>query len=125
MTGEEFDRSARRIYRWMLLVAVAGSAGLLITNGWRWAVGFLCGAAGSALLFWWFHRIVGALAPDVELPSQPRLAWLGALRYAVIGAVAYGVVKMIQVEPAAIATGLLVMLAAILMEVLFQIAYGP
>jgi hypothetical protein len=69
------------------------------------------------MLFHWFRRIVGALAPGADVPSRPRLAWLGGLRYAIIGGVAYGLVRVVGVEPTAVGLGLLTMMGAALVEI--------
>ncbi len=108
----------------MAACAIAGAAAAWIWRGWRHAAGFALGAAFSALMFHWFHRVAEALGPDTEMPSRPRLAWLGALRYGLIAGGAYVMMEILGIDPLSIVIGLLVMVAAVLLELLFQLVYA-
>lgn len=126
MTSRRFYALAiARIYRWMAACAAGGFATVLIWRGWRDAVGFAVGALFSAGMFRWFHGIAEAVGGgDAAVPSRGRLAWLGALRYAIIGGGAYVIMEVLHISPAAIAGGLFVMVAAVVLEILFQLVYA-
>lgn len=115
----------QRVYRWMAACAAAGFVTLLLQRGWRDAAGFALGAAFSVLLFRWFHGIVEAIGgASAGKPPRARLAVLGALRYAIIAGGAHVIMEFLHIHPAAIAGGLFVMVAAVLLEILFQIFYA-
>ena len=125
MTSRRFYADAiRRLYRWMAVCAAAGIVTVLIWRGWRDAIGFAVGSIFSALMFRWFHGIVDALGGEKAPPAKARLAWLGALRYAFIGAGAYVIMEVLHIDPAVIAGGLFIMAAAVILEILFQLIYA-
>src|ERR1035438_10707806 len=57
----DFDRASRRIERILVSVAVAGTAMAGAMGGWKWAVGFLLGAAAAWFNFRWLKRLGRAL----------------------------------------------------------------
>lgn len=126
MTSRRFYALAiARLYRWMAACAAGGFVTVLIWRGWRDAVGFAMGALLSAGMFRWFHGIAEAIGGGGEaMPSRSRLAWLGALRYGIIAGGAYGIMEVLHIQPAPIAGGLFVMVAAVLLEILFQLIYA-
>lgn len=125
MTSRRFYALAiARIYRWMAACAAGGFITVLIWLGWRDAVGFAIGALFSAGMFRWFHGIAEAMGGSAETPSKGRLAWLGALRYGIIGGGAYVIMEVLHIQPAPIAGGLFVMVAAVLLEIIFQLIYA-
>lgn len=125
MTSRRFYALAiARIYRWMAACAAAGFVTVLVWRGWRDALGFAMGALFSAGMFHWFHGIASGIGGGTVAPSRSRLAWLGALRYAIIGGGAYVIMEVLRIQPAPIAGGLFVMVAAVLLEILFQLVYA-
>jgi len=52
----DFDPASRRIERILVSVAVAGTAMAGAMGGWKWAVGFLLGAAAAWFNFRWLKR---------------------------------------------------------------------
>lgn len=108
-------------------MAACGAGGfttVLIWRGWRDAFGFAMGALLSVGMFRWFHGIAEAIGESSATPSRSRLAWLGALRYGIIGGGAYVIMEVLHIQPAPIAGGLFVMVAAVLLEILFQLIYA-
>jgi hypothetical protein len=122
---EQFYRDAmRRIYRNLLAISAAGLAVTLAWKGWLAASGFLLGAAASAVNFRWFHSMVDDMGRGPMARSRNRTAWLLGFRYLLFGTVAYVIVKIFRINPAALAVGLLVVVAAVFLEILYELIYA-
>jgi hypothetical protein len=115
----DFDRASRRIERILVSVAVAGTAMAGAMGGWKWAVGFLLGAAAAWFNFRWLKRLVGALGGERKYSSF-RLA----LRYFFLGACGYVIVRFSSIPAPAMVAGLFVLIAAIFIEILFELVYA-
>ncbi len=132
---EQFTRAAlRRIYMAMAVLGVAGTAVVLLWKGWWFAAGFAAGAALSCLNFHWLKGAVDALAAlagrnagptsGPRPPSPKRVAARLVLRYALMGAVAYAIVRTSLVSLVAFLVGLFVFVAAVLAEMIYELAQG-
>jgi ATP synthase I chain len=122
-----------RIFRFTLLLGIAGAAGFWLWRGPGWAAGFAIGAALSILSFQWMKSAIDALAatalaggPNVEAGNRPRHGAGGAvtrfvLRYALIGIAGYVIFRSSVVSLVAFFAGLFVAIAAALVEVGYQI----
>ena len=115
-----YERALRRVYRWMLAVGAAGALAGVALRGWRWGLAFLLGAAAAYLNFYWLHQGVEALGENVR-PTRKRVLALVALRYLILGAGAYVIVKIFGIQVVALLIGLFVPLAAIILEILFEL----
>ena len=115
----DFARVTRRIARFLLWVAVVGTLLAAAAGGWRWATGFAIGAAAAWFNFRWLKRMVGALGGG-PAPSSVRLA----TRYLLFGGCAYAIVRFPWVSAPAVIAGLLVLIAAVFVEVLFELVYA-
>lgn len=113
----------RRIYRNMILVAAAGAAGAAAWRGWRAALLFVVGAGASALNFSWLRQMVGSLGPDAR-PTRKRIYVWFSLRYLLLGVAAYVIVKLFGVNAIAALAGLFVPVAAVIFEILYELAHG-
>ena len=125
-TPEQFYRDAlRRIYINMLWVSAAGTVAAVIFADWRAGAGFAAGAAVSAVNFRWFHRLVDAIG-HTSRPSRSMTAraWFLGFRYLIFGLAAYVIVRFFRIQPAALVAGLLVVVAAILLEILYELIYA-
>jgi hypothetical protein len=116
------------------VLAVAGVLVAWLWHGISWAAGFALGAVLSALSFWWMKGGVHALADlavaqqDPEGGSKPQ-GGSGAiarfvLRYALIGLAGYAIFRSSALSLAAFFAGLFVAVAAILVEIAYQIFLG-
>jgi len=124
--GEQFYRNAmRRIYVHLLWTSLAGSVGTVLWRGWRDAVGFAAGAAVSTVNFRWFHKLVSALGQEGG-PSRSKAgtAWLLGFRYLIFGLAGYAIVRYFRIGPAPLLAGLLVVVAAVLLEILYELFYA-
>lgn len=125
MKDDEFyERALRRIYRIIVVLGLAGSVVGAWYGGVWWGAGFLAGAAGSFISFHSLHRLAGALGPQSEDPGMARRAWLFGMRYVLIGAAAYGILKYSEIRVEALVAGLLVAVGAVLVEILFELIYA-
>ncbi len=118
-----YDRALRRIYTLILSLGFAGALVIVGIKGWQWGLGFLLGAAISLVNFRWLHQLVSALGPDRPRPKK-RLVMFLALRYLVLGMGGYVIVKGFGLDLTAGLFGLLVPVAAVLVEILFELTYG-
>src|SRR5215467_6970762 len=104
MTEAESERALRRISEAMFAIAVGGTIGALVWRGWTWGAGFALGAGLSWLSFRWLKRIVDALGG--KRPARAGVAVLAGLRYLLLGAGAYAILKYSQISVIAALIGL-------------------
>jgi hypothetical protein len=139
---EQFVEAAvRRIYCWQAAFATGITFGLLAWKGWWTAGGFAVGAALSILNFHWLKQGVDALAGHFQpapaeaggVPALPggrrtlgRTALLVrfVLRYALIVAAGYVILRSSVLSLTAFLGGLLVFVAGILAEMIYELATG-
>ena len=113
-----FERTAARMLRTMLLVAVIGMV-VALWRGWTFGMGFAVGAAISWLNFRWLKGFVAGLGPGGK--STGFLLFF-ALRYLLLAGIAYVILKYSKLSLPAMFVGLFVALAAATIQVLFQYA---
>jgi hypothetical protein len=119
-----YDSALRRMSRWALALAAAGCLALMLWKGWRWAVAYLLGATASYLNFHWLKRVVDALGGTAQARPSPRFAILIGLRYLLLGAGAYAIVTFTSLSLPAALTGLFVPVAAVMLEIVFELVYA-
>jgi len=100
-------------------VAVVGTAVAGAAGGWKWAAGFLAGAVAAWLNFRWLKRLVSALGGK-PAPSSFQLA----LRYFLLGGCGYVIVRFSRIPVPSVIAGMLVLAAAIFIEILFELVYA-
>ncbi len=115
----DFERASRRIARFLVGVAAAGTAVAGAAGGWRWGAGFLIGATAAWFNFRWMKRLVGALGGG-PAHSPVRLA----LRYFLLGGCAYVIVRFSRLPALAAIAGLFVLIAAVFIEIFFELLYA-
>jgi hypothetical protein len=122
MTDEEhFARALARITRTMCVIAAAGTAVAWWLASWRGGLGFLAGVAASWISYHWLRQMVDALGGK---GSQRRTAILAALRYLLMGIGAYVIFRFTAASLPAALAGLFTAVAAVLVEILFELAYA-
>jgi len=126
LDGFDIERAVVRISRWLLLVALLGAAVGSALRGWRWGLAFLLGAGASYINFRWIHRLVNSLgdAAAKRKPPRARVAVLLGLRYLLLGAGAYAILRFSTLSLAAVLLGLFVSVAAVILEILFELIYA-
>ncbi|MGB7761236.1 MAG: ATP synthase subunit I [Bryobacteraceae bacterium] len=115
----EFGRASRRIERILACVAVAGTALAGTAGGWKWAAGFLAGSAAAWFNFRWLKRMVTALGGERTLSSFQL-----ALRYFLFGGCGYVIVRFSPIPVVSVIAGMLVLVVAIFIEILFELVYA-
>ncbi|MGA3238577.1 MAG: ATP synthase subunit I [Bryobacteraceae bacterium] len=115
-----FERTATRVTRTMVLVAIIGSLAAL-WRGWTYGAAFALGAWASWLNFRWLKKFVEALGPGGK-PSVFALFF--ALRYLMLAGAAYVILRYSKLSLPAMLAGLFVSLAAVAIEILIQLGLG-
>ena len=105
----------------MVATAGAGAVLLFAWKGWTWSAGFVLGAAVSWFNFRWLKQLVDALGGK---RPRTRLAVILGCRYLLLGAGAYVIVSFSSVSLPAALVGLFVSVAAVIIEILFQLVYA-
>jgi hypothetical protein len=122
-----FTNAVTRIRRAMAFFSVAGAVAALVWGGWPWGGGFVCGALASYLNFRWLIQLVDALgAAAGPAPRRPRarFAILVGLRYLLLAAGGYVILKFSALSLPAALFGLFVSVAAVIVEILFELMYA-
>lgn len=124
-----FDDSraiARRVGRMIAVLAAVGTVGFGVVKGPWWALSFLGGAVISAASFFLTHLLVEHLGPQQSKDDPPPAsnATLMGMRYIVLGAAGYGMIRGLGLHPEAVVCGLLAAVAAVLGEVLYELIHG-
>ena len=119
-----FEAALRRIARGSAALAGAGFLVFLVLRGWRWALAYLLGAAASYLNFHWLKRFVEALGAALTARRSPKFAILIGLRYLLLAAGAYVIVNFTSLSLPAALVGLFVPVAAVILEITFELIYA-
>lgn len=123
MTDERFfDRALARIGKAMFAIGAGGLIGFTAWRGWWWGLGFALGAGASWLNFHWLKQVVDALGQ--KRPTRKRVAILAGLRYALLGGGAYVIIRYSSVSVTATLVGLFVSVAAVIVEICFELVYA-
>ena len=120
-----YDRAVERIGRSMVAVAAGGTLLAWVRGGWRWGAGFFVGSLVSGLNFRWLCRLVESLggATRGRQKLRYRSVFL-ALRYLLLFAAGYVILRFSAISLTAAITGLFVLVAAVFIEVLFEIMHA-
>ena len=110
----------------MAVMSIAGVLVLLVWQGWRWGLGFALGAVASWLNFRWLKKLVDSLGQAAAGKRlKNRAAVLLGLRYVLLAAAGYAILRFSEISLTAALVGLFVSAAAVIIEILYQlIAYG-
>jgi hypothetical protein len=110
----------------MAVLTGAGTAVTLWLGGTPLAAGFFLGAAFSALNFWLWHRLVRRIGETSAEDGEPRKG-AGALfgaRYLLFGLAGYAILKYFEASLFAALMGCFIAVAAVILEILFELIYG-
>lgn len=117
-----FERALERIGKAAFAIAAGGLIAVTVWRGWTWGVGFAIGAAASWLNFRVLKQVVDALGRS--RPARKRVFVMAALRYALLGGGAYAILHFSSVNITAALLGLFVAVAAVIVEICFQLVYA-
>jgi hypothetical protein len=114
------------MYLYMAGLSVLGAAGAGVYGGIPWVSGFLAGAALSALNFWLWHRLVNRIGRTENAQERQGRGpvVLFALRYGLFAAALYVILQYFEASLSAALVGIFVAVAAVLLEILFELIYG-
>jgi len=121
--AEIFDRAVGRMRVTMLWLTGTGALTAWIWSGWPWALGFTAGAVASLLNFRWLHHLVASLGEGRRAPRK-RLVFFLAVRYLLLGLCGYVIVKVFGLSLAAALAGLFVAVAAVILEIVYELIYA-
>lgn len=107
----------------MIWIGLAGGLVAAWRYGWTAGLGFLVGAAVSVINFRWLHRLADSLDPSAAQPPRKGLKLLLPLRYVLFGVAGYVIVRYFRVNMLAALVGLFVAVAAVLVEILYELIY--
>jgi small-conductance mechanosensitive channel len=120
--GRLFETAQERISKSMFAISAGGIIALWAWGGWTWGAGFAVGAAASWLNYRWLSQVVDAIGS--RRPTRKRMAFLAGLRYLLLGGGAYAILHYSPVSVGAALTGLFAAVAAVIVEMLFQLVYA-
>lgn len=125
MTSEIwYEHSLARIQRNAVVLGVAGVVAFLLFAGWRNAAGFACGAVISHYNFQLWKRIASAVGEQGGKPPTDAKAVLLGARYLLIGGLVFVTIKVLDVSLWAVLEGLLVTVAALMVELVRYLFTG-
>ena len=121
----DLDRAYARIIQFTLILTVAGAAIYFAIGGWRTGAGFLFGGGLAYLNFYFLKRIVFGLS-DAAGGKPPRMgsAVVLGLRYLLMGAAAYAILRVSEISVTAFLVGLFAPTAAVILVILFELFYA-
>ena len=115
------DRAVARIWKLIWAIGAAGAVALVAWRGWWWGAGWVIGTAVSALNFRWLKQLVLAIGEEA---AKPRKAVFLGMRYLLLGAGAYVILKFSAISLPAALSGLFVSVAAVIVEIILELAYA-
>jgi hypothetical protein len=107
-------------------LTVIGVAAAGLWRGMPGVVGFVTGAAFSAVNFWFWHRMVqrvGEPQKDGEEPRKTSVILFGIRYFLFVGGV-YATIRYFEASISAALIGVFVAVAAVLVEIVFELIYG-
>ena len=118
----------RAITRIHFLIAFLSGVGMIVAlayGSWRWVAGFVLGAGASWLNFRWLKQLVNSLGEaSAGKPPKARVAVFLGLRYLLLAAGGYVILNFSALSLAAALFGLFVPVAAVILEILFELTYA-
>jgi hypothetical protein len=122
MTDEWFEGVDRRLDRSSLVLTIGGAIALFLFHSAKAAVSFAAGAALSYINFHWLKQAVDFAVTHVTESAPAKrviVRWVG--RYALIALVLYVTIRSSVLDVVFIFAGLLVYVAAILIECVSEV----
>jgi len=120
-----FGRALVRVQFLMIFLGGSGSIAAAVYGGWRWAAGYLLGATASYVNFRWIKQLVNSLGARSEgKPPRKRVAVMLGLRYLLLAGGGYVILNFTALSLVAALIGLFVAVAAVILEILFELVYA-
>src|ERR1035437_4813793 len=115
------DRAVARIWKLIWAIGAGGAVALLAWRGWWGGAGWLIGGAVSAVHFRGVKQLVDAIGGTA---GKPRKAAFLGMRYVLLGGGAYVILRFSAISLPAALSGLFVSVAAVILEILLELAYA-
>ncbi len=115
-----YELALRRMSRMTAALGVAGALIAAIWRGPRAGVGFLAGAIISMISLRWWTSLAGAIGSSGKAPMRGSVVLL-SLRYLAVGGAVYVIVKILEIALAPVLAGLFVSVAAVIIEILYEL----
>jgi ATP synthase I chain len=119
----DFPRLSSRLSRFIVAIAIAGSALAGLLGGWTWAAGFFLGAAASYLNFRNLIRVVAVLGKPESSGRIGAFGWM-LFRLILLFAVAFVMIKLTRINIFAAFAGLFAPVAAVILEAILELTYA-
>jgi hypothetical protein len=107
----------------MAALGLGGAAFIFALYSWRHGLGYLAGALASLANFRWLHQLTASLGPSGQRARKRVLLFL-LLRYFLLGAGGYVIVRIFGLDLAAALVGLFVAVAAVIVEIIYELIYA-
>jgi hypothetical protein len=115
-----YDAAIRRMLRTTLLLGMAGALTALVLWGWPSGAGFVLGAGLSYGNFRLWIRMVQGLG---DPGNSTRGAVFLGLRYLLVAGATYVIIVVSGVSLRALLAGLLVAVAAVIVEIVYELIF--
>lgn len=116
-----YENAIRRIRRLIVILGIAGAAGIASFRGIPTGFAFLIGATASYLSFLGWQQIATAIGPDIKKKRSPRYFIVRILAFV---ALAYVIMRFLGLSAAAAVAGMLVSAAAVMLEIIYELIYA-
>jgi hypothetical protein len=117
----EPELALERIRKATFSLAAGGAIGVFAWRGWTWGAGFALGSAVSWLNYCFLKQVAYAVGRP---QTRKRLLVLAGLRYLLFGGGAYVILRFSKISMPAVLFGLFVSVAAVMIEIIIQLAYA-
>lgn len=117
-----YDRALRRMSRLAMVIGAAATLYIAARYGWRDGLGCAAGAAVSILNLHWWKRLTRGMGGD-ETPKKPASAVFFGMRYLILGGICFVIIKFFGVNYLALIAGLLISVAAVLAESVYELVF--
>jgi hypothetical protein len=118
-----YSRALRRMTRIGIVLACVLTLAAGILYGPRNAIGFGFGAALSILNFHWWKGVAAGMGGDTDTPRRPASAAFLGMRYVLLGGICFVIIKFFEVSYLALLAGLLISVAAVLVEIVYELIF--
>ncbi len=127
----DVEEAIARLPRWMLLFVGIGVAPCYMHGGLPWTAGFLVGAVASYWNFRGIRHVVDTLARKAAEASddtgpRPRASsavFRVVLRFVLLGVGVFAILRVSEISVTAVLLGLFVSVAAVLLEILYELTF--
>lgn len=122
MTGDAafYARALQRMTRIAVALAVLATLAVAVRYGWRDGLGFGFGAVLSILNLYWWKRVAAGMG-GADRPRRPASAAFLGMRYVLLGGICFVIIKFFGVSYLALLAGLLLSVAAVLAEIVYEL----